>query len=1142
MTGLKLTGWGCINWHNLATKNISLPGGDVFNVGKMESGKTTWLDAVQLVLTGGEGMEWNSAANPALTRNQLQEKGRGIRGILYRENDGQPLTDSEKPAISYFLIELQDEKATVTLGVGAYASSYKARPEVWWILAPGKSLNAVRCTNSSDKPLPLDAFREANGAIAYRHGKDYRVRLAYILFSSLMAVDDADRHERAALLMEQWQRYLNSAKSYGRLRGQRESELIRRALRAPDEAALQKARQTIDEISRLQANIAEAERQVAQMKNIGTLVTKVHNLTKQALEEDLAEQVILHRDAAQAMRDADTDASRAEAAVASLDAKAKALAGELTATNQLLDTLRSSDIGRKAERAAQLEGEVAEARKKLNGAVQLLEDRRKALAILQGKLDDATKVLADAARTAIARLSQLSERAPAVAKPALGRIEDTVRRAAYDDVQIAYDDAQDAMREAQQGHRDRAQEAQLQFDFANARAKQLDGELNQLLARQMPLADAALIDALVGLEGKAIIAHQTLEVRRGHDIEASLLEQYLPRSVLAAVIPLEEKDTDLVRRRIHTRYPHLKVVDRHELAPNVQLGGALACLDAEMSHPLAVQYLAAAYGDVGLLEPGDDRDGRERVIWRDGNVYDGVAWTLQDPKGPGRFLGQAAMAEAHRRDVEGKRAELAAANKEASKNDEARKAEHKSAAHLKQLSIDLGNFVGPTNLVRLHGEVRVATERSNNGKISFDETQVQHDSEKQAHDLLAKQLAELRRAVADKAARGILDQIADATKRISQARDQEKEVLTSKGIELGKVQSARSRYKQVEQAVNDLVGKLAAARRAYMDFAGVGLAETTAVEQGYQETALKTIEGRRRNTLPDRATAQANIVTACLAIEPQRALFYDHERNVVKETATGEPLDRALATLSTETESKRKTNTQRMSELTRQQIVVPIVQGIHDDLGDLDRLQREMNALLASTPINGKHYQIRKNRAQGADQALLNLLRNYNAANPEPVLDAIKVRLQEAGSDIAAVFDYRNWFDFRLARVRKGIQVSDDGDDSDADLLANHQEKGSGGAQAAPHYVLVYVLMRVFYDSAVSRLRLVLLDEAFRGIDTGHQQDLIHIGKELGLTLLAANTELRGHETRRDTSTMQIFMQDPESSYTQVKPVIQKAA
>jgi len=76
---LRLAAVRLVGFHNFHDQLIPIRG-DLFAVGSNESGKTTILDALHMVLTGNQQVDLNAAASMVATR----EPARKVQGIILR--------------------------------------------------------------------------------------------------------------------------------------------------------------------------------------------------------------------------------------------------------------------------------------------------------------------------------------------------------------------------------------------------------------------------------------------------------------------------------------------------------------------------------------------------------------------------------------------------------------------------------------------------------------------------------------------------------------------------------------------------------------------------------------------------------------------------------------------------------------------------------------------------------------------------------------------------------------------------------------------------------------------------------------------------------------------------------------------------
>ena len=113
-----------INWHYLSNETIELDGNTLIT-GENASGKSTLMDAIYFVLSGGDDKHFNKAANELGKRN-LESY---LRGKLGSEN--QMFLRSSTDVIGYVILEFTNNKNMNHLVLGAeleIASSVMKKP------------------------------------------------------------------------------------------------------------------------------------------------------------------------------------------------------------------------------------------------------------------------------------------------------------------------------------------------------------------------------------------------------------------------------------------------------------------------------------------------------------------------------------------------------------------------------------------------------------------------------------------------------------------------------------------------------------------------------------------------------------------------------------------------------------------------------------------------------------------------------------------------------------------------------------------------------------------------------------------------------------------------------------------------------
>jgi hypothetical protein len=110
--------------------------------------------------------------------------------------------------------------------------------------------------------------------------------------------------------------------------------------------------------------------------------------------------------------------------------------------------------------------------------------------------------------------------------------------------------------------------------------------------------------------------------------------------------------------------------------------------------------------------------------------------------------------------------------------------------------------------------------------------------------------------------------------------------------------------------------------------------------------------------------------------------------------------------------------------------------------------------------------------------------------------------LKAGEGEVPEILDYRRWFDYRL--FVRGAAA--DG----VELTSERRRVGSGGEQGVPNYLLVLALGKLMFDNADARVRPLLFDEAFYGIDAGRRDQLLRFATELGLQVMVASPDQDG--------------------------------
>ena len=250
-----------INFHNFVDETLPVRR-NLFLVGDNQSGKTTVLDAVHFALTAGVDMEFNAAAR----FGPRSDAGRNLASIVLRY-DLEKDVALRGQCVAYAAVEVREEDDVTfhTFGVGVYATSIDAQPEVWGFIARAKGLDEVglvveeTCPDGVVRPRPVDRaeLEEILGRDKVFDKGRYRTALAQFLYR------DRDDYQRVMEL-------ITAAKSYRELvaRARNLDDLFIGLLPPPAESEFREVRDALRAIDGIQADLDDLESELGILRNI----------------------------------------------------------------------------------------------------------------------------------------------------------------------------------------------------------------------------------------------------------------------------------------------------------------------------------------------------------------------------------------------------------------------------------------------------------------------------------------------------------------------------------------------------------------------------------------------------------------------------------------------------------------------------------------------------------------------------------------------------------------------------------------------------------------------------------------------------------------------------------------------------------
>ena len=203
----------------------------------------------------------------------------------------------------------------------------------------------------------------------------------------------------------------------------------------------------------------------------------------------------------------------------------------------------------------------------------------------------------------------------------------------------------------------------------------------------------------------------------------------------------------------------------------------------------------------------------------------------------------------------------------------------------------------------------------------------------------------------------------------------------------------------------------------------------------------------------------------------------------------------------------RETLAKQTRDLFERVLARDLVDRLKSDLERLHQVVHEINTVLEPLVFGHSRFQLRGRPAK--DHAELVNLLTSKSADSEAVNRQLRHYLEDRQSELVSesemppFLDYRNWFDFSFTLRNVGVE-------SAGSLGSEDMIRGSGGAQGTHHYLLLWALAGLLFNRSNSRLRLLMMDEAFYGLDSERKELLLRCAKQLQLNFVIATPDLDG--------------------------------
>ncbi len=1101
-----------LNFHNFSNVTINVNhGGHLFLLGDNGSGKTTVLDAVHYVLTAGEHMEFNAAARVVGNRQQ----GRRAQGIITRYNVD---TGHMRPAggVSYAALEIVGANGKLTTAAIGMAVNAPEEPLTrWGIIRDGALEDVPFLIRDPEGERPRDKveMRKALGGVGY-FGQPHSFcnqladrflggRAEFNDFCRFLAIGKAYR-EIAAHTTDYQELFM-------RLLPESEQDIFERiiiALKAIDESRedldnLAAKFDYVNELAQLLDEIANANREAAAFDAVGLFIQVTH--LKQAIvgeQENIANW--------------NSEANRQREALMTLEEKKNLLDEQI---NDLREQDPSNALAREKELLDKLG--LREERRNVVGAAQ--QEQREAVAAIAAERQEEQQALLEYLSGLLKKLPDKSIQTGVETGAAMAELEALIHgdNSGENKLERVLSELLDS---ARKNGAARQQELALR---ENSLASQQEQEA-EAVAEEKALLDSpesvpawnGFDNLLTELDRNGIVYTPLYKGLAWHpdlnDDQKSMIEEFIGEELLA-IISVDTGEHDAAADIIFRDFPGHRLTT---LVPVPESSRELrewatGVFDVNACNPLILDILLRELASKHLPRFFE---------WEGVNVVNFRSHERGLCGQDARFIGAEARQREQKRKIKAIRAELR----------DIRQLLQETGKHVKELKSTiklLGNLerLVEGGLSEFRAKTRVIAEL--NLKLSHQKEGLQRcEQELQRLDdeIAASRthLDDLRKMIQERDLQNVAATINELENSSNCLRDEIKTHQTTLGKLEGRGEDALQRIAAAEQRLTELTTayqeKLFLLENKYHFAAAAEKIEELRLQHRLhvdRDAADKAMECRTRGS------AKTAVLTTRIReiIGVNYGFSYDQENNQLF-SRDGIAVAAIAASLAKNLEEQQHLISEKTTELFQELILDTMVRTLWEKVHGLEKMQRDINRLLEGRTFGNNAYRI-SIRPHERYAALVKLIKSFTHYNPD-VIEQMRNFFQDYKNDlintppgaIPEILDYRNWY---------GYEMHVYGSSGDGAVMDSRVKSvGSGGEQAVPNYLLVLTIAHFMFSGSGIKLKTLLFDEAFYGIDAQRRDQLMGFATDLGLQLFVASPDQDGVRDEIAYSTSLLVVKD----------------